>query len=91
MSDEDFLKMMLVDSCFIVEFWIHHNQCFSNVSSETQNNLDLSFHQRYGEIYTDLVMLENQVPFFVLQGLFHFIPQNKTSIPFLTLTRVFTT
>ncbi|XP_022961905.1 UPF0481 protein At3g47200-like [Cucurbita moschata] len=90
MCDKDFHKMMLVDGCFILEFLIqHHDQCLSNVSSETQNNLDLSFHQRYHEIYTDLVMLENQVPFFVLQSLFHLIPQNKTSIPFLTLTHEF--
>ena len=87
MSDEDFHKMMLVDGCFIVEFLIQHYD--SNVSSQTKNHLDLSFHQRYHEIYTDLVMLENQVPFFVLQRLFHLIPQNKITIPFLTLTHQF--
>ncbi|XP_023547065.1 putative UPF0481 protein At3g02645 [Cucurbita pepo subsp. pepo] len=89
MNDEKFLNMMLVDGCFLVEFLIqHHNRHCPNTCFQTPNNLDLTFHQRSTELFTDLIMLENQVPFFLLERLFGLIP-NITSVSFIELTYIF--
>ncbi|XP_022962578.1 UPF0481 protein At3g47200-like [Cucurbita moschata] len=56
MNDEKFLNMMVVDGCFLVEFLIqHHNRYYPNTCFQTPNNLDLTFHQRSMEIFTDLI------------------------------------
>ena len=82
MNDKEFVNMMVVDGCFLVEFLIqHHNEHYPNTCFQTPNNLDLTFHQRSIEIFTDLIMLENQVPFFLLERLFGLIP-NITSLSF---------
>lgn len=90
MSDEDFVQMMLVDSCFVVEFLIlYYVEQHRNSFPQTRDNFDLYFYQREHEIFLDLIKLENHVPFFVLERLFHLIPQNDTSISFITLTNKF--
>ncbi|XP_022962577.1 putative UPF0481 protein At3g02645 [Cucurbita moschata] len=89
MNDENFLNMMVVDGCFLVEFLIqHHNRYYPNTCFQTPNNLDLTFHQRSTELFTDLIMLENQVPFFLLERLFGLIPES-ISISFEYLTGMF--
>ncbi|XP_022961913.1 UPF0481 protein At3g47200-like [Cucurbita moschata] len=83
MNDKEFVNMMIVDGCFLVEFLIQNHNGF-----QTPNNLDLTFHQRSIELFTDLIMLENQVPFFLLERLFGLIP-NITSVSFKELTYIF--
>lgn len=59
MSEDDFVTMMLVDGCFVVEFLIlYYVQYCLNAFSRTQNYLDLFLYQRTHEIYTDLLMLK---------------------------------
>ena len=90
MSDEDFVKMMLVDGCFIVEFLIlYYEQYDPSAFSKIQNNVDLSFYKRIPHIYIDLIKLENQIPFFLLQHLFDLVPQNYAPSSFIRLTYVF--
>jgi len=75
MNDKEFVNMMVVDGCFLVEFLIqHHNGRYPNTCFQTPNNLDFTFHQRSIKLFTDLIMLENQVPFFLLERLFRLIP-----------------
>ena len=58
-SDEEFVEMLVVDGCFILECFARH---FSSKFQRTtaQVRLELSW------MWRDLMLLENQVPFFVL-------------------------
>lgn len=82
MKEEEFVIMMLLDACFIVEIFIldydkYHPDC---KFFQIQDNVDISFYQGIiFHIFVDLMKLENQVPFFLLQHLFDLIP--KDSIP----------
>ncbi|KAB5519342.1 hypothetical protein DKX38_023661 [Salix brachista] len=59
-DDEQFARMMFLDGCFILQF----------ISCVTHNNenLEMSYQQVVG-VKRDLLLLENQVPFPVLQSL----------------------
>ncbi|XP_023546107.1 putative UPF0481 protein At3g02645 [Cucurbita pepo subsp. pepo] len=90
MNDKEFVNMMVVDGCFVVEFLIeNYNRLCPNTCFQTPNNLDLTFHQRYGELFPDLIMLENQVPFFLLESLFDLIPNITSSVSFIELASTF--
>ncbi|XP_052140892.1 UPF0481 protein At3g47200-like [Oryza glaberrima] len=62
-DDSDmFVEMLLLDGCFVVQFFI---QWFSGVADPIFNvgwNLPL--------LHTDLLMLENQIPYFILLALY---------------------
>ncbi|PWA97080.1 hypothetical protein CTI12_AA032830 [Artemisia annua] len=60
-DDTEFAKMMVMDACFILEFiyW------YSEPEKKTQLNKLLA-----QSIIYDLVLLENQIPFFVLNDIF---------------------
>uniref|UniRef100_A0A0D3EN49 Uncharacterized protein n=1 Tax=Oryza barthii TaxID=65489 RepID=A0A0D3EN49_9ORYZ len=64
-EDDDgdmFVEMLLLDGCFVVQFFI---QWFSGVADPIFNvgwNLPL--------LHTDLLMLENQIPYFILLALY---------------------
>ncbi|KAA0064944.1 hypothetical protein IC582_006202 [Cucumis melo] len=89
MDDHEFVKMMLVDGCFIVEFFILvHNQYTTSADHkfpQIDPNVDLLFYQGIiPDVYFDLIKLENQLPFFLLQRLFELIPKEnnpKSLIP----------
>ena len=77
---DDFVKMVLVDAIFILElfhrygnkYWERHDQIF----------LDKLMFMKY-----DLVLLENQLPFFVLEKLFNLTSPNcSKSISLIDLT-----
>lgn len=91
LSDEDFIKMMLVDGCFLVELLIqNYKQHYPDSFAQIHSSLDLSLCKRIHQIYIDLIKLENQLPFFVLERLFHFIPQNNGDpISFIQLAVTF--
>ncbi|KAK9102890.1 hypothetical protein Sjap_020144 [Stephania japonica] len=89
LSSDEFVEMMMLDGCFIVElflmFWI---------PPKFSTHFDPLFAHKYSLnrqlIAEDLVLLENQLPFFVLQALFDFInnasqSQNHSGISFLKL------
>ncbi|CAA6654009.1 unnamed protein product [Spirodela intermedia] len=61
LSDDEFVEMLVVDSCFIIEY-------LARRVLDTQRTRPSS--------PTDLLLLENQIPFLVLTELF-----NKTTIP----------
>ncbi|XP_022132118.1 UPF0481 protein At3g47200-like [Momordica charantia] len=88
MTSDDFVRMMLIDACFIVELMIILNfECF-----ETREGFDLLFAKVIlHDLYQELTMLENQLPFFVLQALFDLFPphKNKANISFIQLTGKF--
>ena len=92
MNDEDFVRMLLVDGCFIVGLLIlNYGQYYPNAFIGIEHNVDFQFYKRLLHIGADLVKLENQIPFFVLQCLFNLIKQKDPfqPVPFDSLTTVF--
>ncbi|CAL5097865.1 unnamed protein product [Urochloa decumbens] len=65
----DFAEMLLLDGCFILQFFrkLHRN--------EADKLYDVGWG--LGLLHSDLLLLENQIPFFVLEDLFElfFVPE----------------
>ncbi|KAG5252719.1 UPF0481 protein [Salix suchowensis] len=59
-SDEEFIKMMFIDGCFILQFM----HCLVNESEKLEMSEQQIFH-----VKRDLLLLENQLPFAVLYSL----------------------
>ncbi|KAM7493048.1 hypothetical protein LguiB_027657 [Lonicera macranthoides] len=83
MDTDELVKMILVDSCFIIQFLISfHN----NWEDNDDRSLCLE-PTMLSNIYLDLILLENQVPFFVLEGLFGLATSaSSESLPILDLS-----
>ncbi|XP_065859652.1 UPF0481 protein At3g47200-like [Euphorbia lathyris] len=69
----EFLKMMLVDGCFIIELLLK----YSVRSLRRRNDRIFSTPGMLFDLRCDLILLENQIPLFVLQRLFQVIPIPK--------------
>ncbi|KAK3028451.1 hypothetical protein RJ639_039043 [Escallonia herrerae] len=77
MKSEEFLKMMLLDGCFIVELLLRHDWRRMN-----RENLIMG---RGGSIplhklLQDLLKLENQIPFSVVHSLYKLVPDVKANL-----------
>ncbi|KAJ6300614.1 hypothetical protein OIU76_021417 [Salix suchowensis] len=59
-TDEEFIKMMFIDGCFILQFM----HCLDNESEKLEMSEQQIFH-----VKRDLLLLENQLPFAVLDSL----------------------
>nr|GLL37219.1 UPF0481 protein At3g47200-like [Ipomoea trifida] len=69
---DEFVKMLLLDGCFVVEFVIRQ----SGLLMMQKRIFDPIFMQIQGmvcNILRDMLLLENQLPFFVLQALYDMI------------------
>eukprot|EP00268_Persea_americana_P035400 TRINITY_DN3495_c0_g1_i1.p1 TRINITY_DN3495_c0_g1~~TRINITY_DN3495_c0_g1_i1.p1 ORF type:complete len:440 (-),score=51.82 TRINITY_DN3495_c0_g1_i1:377-1696(-) len=65
-SSEEFVKMMLLDGCFVVEYLLR-------IHEEVIDELD-SMVWMHGEVLSDILLLENQIPFFILNKIFELLP-----------------
>ncbi|KAM7493030.1 hypothetical protein LguiB_027639 [Lonicera macranthoides] len=75
MDSEDFRTMVLVDSCFIIQFFIYvYTEWEGFDFSLYINNMTMN------RLCLDLMLLENQVPFFVLKELCHLATSDRFSI-----------
>ncbi|RWR88192.1 UPF0481 protein [Cinnamomum micranthum f. kanehirae] len=74
MNSKDFVEMMLIDACFIVEhlLQIHENVVDDELFSSMKCVCDL--------ILYDILLLENQLPFFILDGIFDMAITQSSSI-----------
>ncbi|KAL7589623.1 UPF0481 protein At3g47200 [Lactuca sativa] len=61
-SDMELAKMMVMDACFILGF--------IGALSESSDEPELQYLLRGSSIVYDLVLVENQIPFFILQDIF---------------------
>ena len=79
MHSDEFVKMILLDAVFILElFYI----CRHDLEKD-----DLILLDQITNIRCDLILLENQLPFFVLEELFDlFSPYRSNSFSFIQLT-----
>ncbi|KAK9108446.1 hypothetical protein Syun_024457 [Stephania yunnanensis] len=82
MSTDDFIIMMLVDGCFILELLCR----YSDDVEETNDQIFMSTWM-IPSLRRDLVMLENQIPFIVLEALFKFI-NNSTAKRVYNINRI---
>ncbi|MQL94541.1 hypothetical protein Taro_027201 [Colocasia esculenta] len=72
MNVDDFVRMLVLDGCFIIEYFI------KRIFDETKETAQLSgVRWGFSHLRRDLMLLENQIPFFVLVKL-----GSKTTIPF---------
>ncbi|CAL9754624.1 unnamed protein product [Musa acuminata subsp. burmannicoides] len=62
MTSDEFVQMMLLDCCFVIEI-IDLSKTFHNPITSTRYTLPV--------VVRDMLMLENQLPFFLLETLFH--------------------
>ncbi|KAM7493043.1 hypothetical protein LguiB_027652 [Lonicera macranthoides] len=85
MGSDEFVSMLLIDACFIIELLLRSYD--RNWNKEDEDVLSKPWLRT--EIHYDLMLLENQIPFFVLEKLF--VPatckvlNKKTTIKCLTL------
>jgi hypothetical protein len=82
-SSEEFLEMMVVDASFILELFYKFQD---PEMLETHEPLALLLKWRLPYFYVDLLLLQNQIPFFVLQELFDISKMDDDpSLPLLAL------
>ncbi|KAG6700732.1 hypothetical protein I3842_08G127300 [Carya illinoinensis] len=95
LTSDDFVKLILVDGCFLIEFFNSlHCEGFEEVICENRTLLNPT---SFATMMTDFKLLENQLPLFVLQKLSKHayapneFPQNLETDArhFVNLARVF--
>ncbi|XP_039165599.1 UPF0481 protein At3g47200-like [Eucalyptus grandis] len=74
-SSEEFVEMMVVDGCFVVELLRLYHQRFNPQSPEVATEYDPIFTnpQTLTALRRDLLLLVNQLPFFILEKLYELI------------------
>ncbi|KAK1436344.1 hypothetical protein QVD17_02123 [Tagetes erecta] len=70
LKSDEFVEMMLVDGCFIIELF--YKCCCRGV--RRRGDPFLGTPQVFSHLRHDLVLLDNQIPFFILQHLFNLVP-----------------
>ncbi|KAL7144360.1 hypothetical protein ABFS83_07G006300 [Erythranthe nasuta] len=73
MASDNFVEMMLIDGCFIIELFLE----FAFKSLRRRDDVCFGTNDVIFKLRCDLVLFENQVPFFVLEKLFHLVPIPK--------------
>uniref|UniRef100_A0A6M2F8E1 Uncharacterized protein n=1 Tax=Populus davidiana TaxID=266767 RepID=A0A6M2F8E1_9ROSI len=80
---EDFVRMLVIDGCFLIELFRkdHENQ----LREDDDPIFNMSCMLQY--LYHDLILVENQIPWFVLEHLFRMTaePGNATTLAQLAL------
>ncbi|KAL7117909.1 hypothetical protein ACP275_03G101800 [Erythranthe tilingii] len=84
-TSDQFVLMMLVDGCFIVEFlrklfWVNLRE---------KDDPVFRYRGLLGKVQFDLILLENQVPFFVLDKLFSMTIDESDDVTLLFLIRFY--
>ncbi|PRQ54905.1 hypothetical protein RchiOBHm_Chr1g0318801 [Rosa chinensis] len=83
-SPKDFIKMMIVDGCFLVQLFRKCNHPDRMALDDPVFTTDSSFHF----LCHDILLLENQLPWFVIRSLYSLtleIYPDETSLPVLIL------
>ncbi|XP_010683795.2 putative UPF0481 protein At3g02645 [Beta vulgaris subsp. vulgaris] len=101
LNKDDFVKMLLIDGCFVVEFLCRKIRKLAKFEDEAMikfdemykfiNNTYKEMNPKYDfilkstrtafEVRRDLTLLENQLPYFVLETLFNFTFSCKANKP----------
>ncbi|KAK4425952.1 hypothetical protein Salat_1789200 [Sesamum alatum] len=73
MGNDQFVEMMLLDGCFIIELFL----AYAIKTLRRRDDPCFSTNDMLFRLKCDLILLENQVPFFILEQLFHLVPIPK--------------
>ncbi|KAK4562742.1 hypothetical protein RGQ29_005305, partial [Quercus rubra] len=81
LSKGQFAKMMLIDGCFIIELFkeLNQKQNFTQQKLDIDEERPLIKRWMIPTLRSDLIMLENQLPLFVLCELFQLIANSSSS------------
>ncbi|XP_059645111.1 UPF0481 protein At3g47200-like [Cornus florida] len=79
LSSDEFVKMVLLDSSFIIEVIWRFNFCIDENTSYLNRKLSMSNVKR------DTILIENQLPFFILEGLFDLVFRGSSSFLHLSI------
>ncbi|XP_049391714.1 putative UPF0481 protein At3g02645 [Solanum stenotomum] len=82
-DNSQFCEMLLLDGCFVVEFI--RERC--NLRPEEEARIIITNRASY--IFRDLMLLENQLPFFVLNQLHSMTKQNNESSLVILVNKLF--
>lgn len=76
-DSDELVRMMLLDGCFIIELFLR------NKNKQFRDDDDPIFNRTMvlTDLHRDLVLLENQLPFFVLETLFNLIENTDQDGP----------
>ncbi|KAI3706874.1 hypothetical protein L6452_24908 [Arctium lappa] len=85
MNSDEFVEMMLLDGCFIIE--LLHKSCCKGI--RRRGDPFLATYHVFFRLRHDLILLENQIPFFVLQHLFNLVPVPKQCSDYSLIELVF--
>ncbi|XP_059639064.1 putative UPF0481 protein At3g02645 [Cornus florida] len=81
LSSDEFVKMVLLDSSFIIEVIWRFNFCNDKNTSYLDRKISLS------NVQQDMILIENRLPFFILEGLFDLVfPPSQGSSSLLHLS-----
>lgn len=70
MGSDEFVEMMLLDGCFIIELLL----VYSMQDLRRRDDPCFTTSEDLIHLRCDLIMFENQIPFFILEHLFHLVP-----------------
>lgn len=73
LSSDEFVEMMLLDSCFIVQLFLNLQR-----KEAVEEDLVYSTNWMLPLISLDMLLLENQIPFFVLQRVFDLVYESNS-------------
>ncbi|TVU04156.1 hypothetical protein EJB05_50249, partial [Eragrostis curvula] len=76
--DDDFLPMMFYDSCFLVQYMLFVANYYDS-DSEMDESLVSYFESNHNDIYHDIMLLDNQLPWLVVETVMRFrdVPLRK--------------
>ncbi|KAG8374147.1 hypothetical protein BUALT_Bualt11G0100600 [Buddleja alternifolia] len=82
-NTDEFIEMLVLDGCFVIELF----RKFGGIVAFEADDPLLSLSWMYSFFLRDLIRLENQIPFFILQCLFDLtrMPDEEPSLSNLTL------
>ncbi|KAH7841553.1 hypothetical protein Vadar_031395 [Vaccinium darrowii] len=84
LTSDDFVKMILVDSSFIIEVIWRYNYSLTEENETHFLNRQIML---LDVIREDMILLENQIPYFVLEGLFNLaFPSSSGVSSFVSLS-----
>jgi Plant protein of unknown function len=69
-SSKEFVQMLLLDGCFVLDFIDKHH----NANPDTFLNIE----RNKSTILTDILLFENQIPYFIVHQLFNLANANNT-------------
>ncbi|XP_045811058.1 UPF0481 protein At3g47200-like [Trifolium pratense] len=81
-DSNDFLKIIVVDACFIIELFLR----YAFYPDWKEKDPILSKQWLHNDIKRDLILLENQLPFFVLEEIYKLANINLEVPSFVTIT-----